>query len=254
MIPAFVTVRTASSRLPRKCLLPFGEGSVLEHVLRRAKHYGLNPIVCTTELPEDEPIVAIAGQEEVPCFRGSVVNKLKRWQDCCRQFDLRAFHTVDADDPFFDGELMKRSFALLDKNYDVVCPTESSSAGAASVGYSLTREIVEKAVALAEDNADTEMMWYYLDKIKEIRKIILPESSSRGCTARLTLDYEEDYWLLRSVQRMVGSLATRREVDELFARNPDLYKIIGFVTSSGKPVNYPGRFKCPKKGRINIFI
>jgi spore coat polysaccharide biosynthesis protein SpsF len=241
MIPAFVTVRTASSRLPRKCLLPFGEGNVLEHVLRRAKHYGLNPIVCTTELSEDEPIEAIAGQERVPCFRGSVVNKLKRWQDCCRQFDLHAFHTVDADDPFFDGELMERSFALLDENYDVVCPTESSSAGAASVGYSLTREIVEKAVALTEVNADTEMMWYYLDKIKGIRKIILPESSSRVCMARLTLDYEEDYWLLRSVQRMVGSLAARREVDELFARNPDLYKINWFRNEQWKARQLSGK-------------
>ena len=120
------------------------------HILRRAKHYGLRPIVCTTELPEDESIEEIAGRERVPCFRGSAVNKLKRWQDCCRQFDLDAFHTVDADDPFFDGELMKRSFALLGENYDVVCPTESSSAGAASVGYSLTRKIVEKAVALAK--------------------------------------------------------------------------------------------------------
>ena len=46
------------------------------------------------------------------------------------------------------------------------------------------------------------MMWYHLDKIKGIRKIILPESS-QVCTARLTLDYEEDYWLLRSVQRIV---------------------------------------------------
>ncbi len=45
---------------------------------------------------------------------------------------------------------------------------------------------------------------------------------------RLTLDYEEDYWLLESVRRMSGNLATRQEINKLFLSNPDLYKINWF--------------------------
>ena len=119
-IPAFITVRTASSRLPKKCLLPFGEGNVLEHVIRRTVYYKLEPVVCTTTEASDDIIEKISRDEGVRCFRGSTVNKLKRWLDCTSYFDISAFHTIDADDPFFDGEQVKKSFKLLQEGYDVV--------------------------------------------------------------------------------------------------------------------------------------
>ena len=227
-IPAFITVRTSSARLPQKCLLPFGSGNVLEHIICRAKHYGFDSIVCTTIDKSDDIIQIIAEQEDVKCFRGSMLNKLKRWRDCCNFFNVEKFHTIDADDPFFDGELIEKSYFLLNKGYDMVCPTESSSAGAATVGYSLTRNIVNKACELTGENEDTEMMWYYLDKVKGVRKIVLPEQEANQIQVRLTLDYEEDYWLLQTVRRIVGNLAPRKNVDELFRTNPDLHKINWF--------------------------
>ena len=227
-IPAFITVRTSSTRLPQKCLLPFGDGNVLEHIIRRAKYFGLDPIICTSTDKSDDVIQQIAEKEGVKCFRGSLFNKLKRWRDCCDYFNIAKFHTVDADDPFFDGELIKKSFALLDEGYDMVCPTESSSAGGASVGYSLTRDIIDSACALISENEDTEMMWYYVEKVKGLRKIILSEQRLNQIKVRLTLDYEEDYWLLQTVRRIVGNLASRKEVEDLFLRNPDLYKVNWF--------------------------
>ena len=227
-ISSFITVRTSSNRLPQKCLLPFGNKNVIEHIIDRAKHYQLDPIICTSSDSSDDILEEIAKKEGVKVFRGSLVNKLKRWYDCCNHFSIKEFHTVDADDPFFDGELMKESMDLLNQGYDVVCPTISSSAGDASVGYSLKKEIIEKALKGVAETANTEMIWYYLDKISEIRKIDLPEKSSPSRIIRLTLDYEEDYWLLSSVQRIVGNFASRLEVDALFKRNPDLYKVNWF--------------------------
>lgn len=226
-IPAFITVRMTSSRLSGKCLLPFGESNVLEHVIRRAKFSGLVPVVSTTDEAADNVVEEIARQEDVKCFRGHPTHKLKRWLDCCDAFKLSAFHTVDADDPFFDGNLVRKSFALLAEGYDVVYPTDSSSMGGASVGYSLTRDIVARACALT-DSEDTEMMWYYLEKVPGLRKIKLPEEDANPVQVRLTLDYEEDYWLLRTVQRLVGTYAPRKEVDDLFRRNPDLFQINWF--------------------------
>tara|TARA_B100000315_G_scaffold235821_1_gene251054 strand:- start:764 stop:1495 length:732 start_codon:yes stop_codon:yes gene_type:complete len=227
-IPSFITVRTASTRLPNKCLLPFGDDNVLEHIIRRSKFYGLQPIVCTTLDSSDDIIEDIAKKENVRFFRGSTVNKLKRWLDCCDHFQVERFHTVDADDPFFDGEDMKRSFALLNEGYDMVSPTVSSGAGGASVGYSLTRKIIAKACELIDEGEDTEMIWYYMDKVEGLKKIVLPDVDLNSLKVRLTLDYEEDYWLLQTVRRIVGNLASRKEVDELFKRNPDLYQVNWF--------------------------
>ena len=233
-IPSFITVRTASTRLPQKCLLPFGDGNVLEHIIRRSRFYELEPIVCTSSHHTDDILEKIAINEGVKVFRGSMVNKLKRWYDCCNYFNISRFHTVDADDPFFDGNLMKKSFRLLNEGYDVVCPTESSSAGDASVGYSLKKEVIAKALELVDDEEDTEMMWYYLDKVENLKKIVLPNPQKNLVKVRLTLDYEEDYWLLQTVRRIVGNLADRERVDELFYNNPDLYRINWFRNEEWK--------------------
>lgn len=234
-IPAVITVRTSSTRLPGKCLMPFGDGNVLQHIIRRARHFDLKPIVCTSTDPSDDIIESLALSEGAACFRGSLINKLKRWGDCAAQFGLASFHTVDADDPFFDGEEIRNSMDLLSKSgADVIYPTASSSAGGASVGYSLTAEVVRRALVGLPEEADTEMMWYRLESIPDLRSLALPDATPFELKVRLTLDYPEDYWLLESVRRMVGNLASRQEINRLFASNPDLYKVNWFRNEEWK--------------------
>ena len=221
-----VTVRTSSSRLPNKCLLPLGCETVISHVIKRAIAYGIDPIVCTSTEASDDVLEHMSNKLGVKCFRGSLVNKLKRWLDCAEKFNLECFHTIDADDPFFDGSEMIDSLNLLKSgNYDVVCPTASSSAGAASVGYSLTSTVVKRALVDLEDDADTEMMWFYLEKLHGVQITTLSERYRQIPRIRLTLDYEEDYWLLASIARILGNNASRDSINKLFLNNPDLAKV-----------------------------
>ena len=50
-------------------------------------------------------------------------------------------------------------------------------------------------------------------------------------SVRLTLDYQEDYWLLTFILNECGPNCTRSEIQDLFSRNPDLYKINWFRNS-----------------------
>ena len=109
----FITVRTKSKRLPSKCLLSFGDCNVIEHIIFRAKHYDLDPIICTSIDSSDDVLEEIANKNSVKIFRGSLINKIKRWYDCCNYYNIERFHTIDADDPFFDGELMKNRMTRL---------------------------------------------------------------------------------------------------------------------------------------------
>jgi spore coat polysaccharide biosynthesis protein SpsF len=234
-IPAFITVRSSSTRLPEKCFLPFGNGTVLEHIIQRVQYYNLEPIVCTTTEDSDDAIVDLARKCNVNFYRGPIANKLLRWSQCCEYFGIEAFHSVDADDPFFDGnEIISSMKMLQEENLDMVCPTESSSAGGASVGYSITADIVKKACKGLDEDIDTEMMWYHMEKIPDLKTKILSETRKNISNMRLTLDYKEDYWLLESVRRMVGNLASRDKVDRLFLSNPDLYKINWFRNDEWK--------------------
>ena len=231
MINGMITVRSQSTRLPEKCFLPFGDCSVLEHIIRRAKHFNINPIVCTTTQSEDDRVIEIAKKEDVRYFRGSVQDKLLRWRDACREHDVKDFVTVDADDPYFDGKLSHKSIETLGGSFDFIKhPSQQPYGGyyEGCVGYSLSLHIIEKACEL-KNTEDTEMMWHFIEKVPNVKISNLEvESDEIEYPIRLTLDYEEDYWLMCSVLRILGPYAVRKEISHLFASNPDLYKINWF--------------------------
>ena len=242
-----ITVRSKSTRLPKKCFLPFGDETILSHVIKRTIWYDIEPIVCTTTSSDDDEIENIARENGIKFFRGSEINKLKRWSDCVKQFGIDTFHSIDADDPFFCGDEMKRSMKLLSSGkYDVICPTSSSSSGGASVGYSLTREVVNKSVQDLPENTDTEMIWHFLEKIPKITMKELPEVNP-VIKLRLTLDYIEDYWLLESVRRILGNFVTRKDILEFFISNPDFYKINWFRNEEWKEAQNSKKVKVNKK-------
>jgi len=144
---------------------------------------------------------------------------------------VTAFHSVDADDLFFCGDEVRRSFALLEEGYDMVAPSPSSSNGGATVGYSLKYDIVDKACQNLNPNTDTEMIWSYINRIPGLRKTILPDPESAIINQRLTLDYPEDYILLEAIRLMVGNLATREDIYKVLNDNPGLAEINAFRSS-----------------------
>ena len=162
----FVTVRTKSTRLPSKCLLPFGTNTVLSHVLERCRVSGLSPIVCTTDERSDNVIAEFCSEKKIDFFRGSVKNKLKRWLDCARKYKVSHFHTVDADDPFFDYNEVKVSLDLIRRQgFDIVEPSEYSKSGAAIMGYSISTDYLETVMQKIASNEDTEHIPNFIYKI-----------------------------------------------------------------------------------------
>ena len=154
-----ITVRTGSSRLPAKCLLKIQDKYILECVIERSLRANISPIVCTTNLPEDNIIQEIAESNSVLYFRGSVNNKIKRWVDCADKFNLKYFHTIDADDPFFDEDLIKISMSkLIQEKLDFVEPSKYSNKGAGSVGYSFKSSFLKKIIEGVNKYTDTEMI------------------------------------------------------------------------------------------------
>jgi len=227
-IPAFITVRSSSTRLPEKCFLPFGKGPILEHIIRRVKHYDLDPIVCTTTEDSDDAIVDLAKKCNVKFYRGPIANKLLRWSQCCEYFSLDSFHSVDADDPFFCGDEVKRSHELLQTGFDMVAPSPSSSSGGATVGYSLTADVVKQASLGTSDDLDTEMMWSYVEKVSDIKKTILSDPHENVIRDRMTLDYYEDYIFLEAIRLLIGNMGAREDLYNLLKNNPDLSRINAF--------------------------
>lgn len=229
-IYGFITVRTSSSRLPAKCLLNFGNVNVITHLIRRLKKFKITPIICTTKNKSDDIIETISRFEKVSFFRGSEKNKIKRWYDCSKKFNIKYFHIVEADDPFFDPISIKRSLGLCKRGYDIVHPSIVSREGGASEGWSFSRKAIRTVYKYLlkfrrkMDTFDTEMIDHFIQQ-KNLKKIVLKGAKYELKNARLTLDYEEDYKLLRKIVEKKGSFASRKEINNFLRKNKYLLKI-----------------------------
>jgi spore coat polysaccharide biosynthesis protein SpsF (cytidylyltransferase family) len=123
---------------------------------------------------------------------------------------------------------VKRSYKLLQTGFDMVSPSPSSSGGGATVGYSLTADIVKQASLGMSDDLDTEMMWSYIEKVSDIKKTILSDPHENIIRDRMTLDYHEDYILLESIRLLIGEMGSREDLYNLLKNNPDLSRINAF--------------------------
>ena len=230
-ITSLITVRSASSRLPKKCFYKFGEKTVLDHVIQRATHNQLNPIICTTESEEDDAIIELCKPYNIPYFRGPSLNKLLRWKLCCEKFGIKSFHTIDADDPFFCPEEIRRSYDNLIKNeLDIVSPYKSSSSGGAMLGYSIKLSLVKKALLKIPNNTDTEMAWSFLNIDSKVKITELKPPQKYEVKGRLTLDYWEDYIFLEALRLLLGNDTTRKNICKILESNKDFQKINSFRT------------------------
>ncbi len=224
-VPAIVLVRTTSTRLPKKCLLPLGNYTVIEHVIQRLQHFGFMPIVATSIVPEDDELETLCNKTQTPFFRGDLSNKIKRIVDAATHFDIHDLLLVDADDPFFDPEANKQSFSYLSHGYDVVLPPSNYYCG--SVGYSIKRSVLERAMT-TYNTQHSEMLESYILNLDDISTKHLKAPIKNLDHIRLTLDYQEDYELIKQLVDLCGHYATTDDIMNVFKQKPELLELNGF--------------------------
>ncbi len=96
----------------------------------------------------------------------AIKNKILRWYKCAINFNLKVFTILDADDPFFCGEKIRRSFNnLIDNDLDLVLPYKSSSSGGGMLGYSFRTSIIKKVLKNIPIETDTEMALSFFTNI-----------------------------------------------------------------------------------------
>ena len=231
-VNAFLTVRADSSRLPDKWNLPFGETNVLGHIASRCINASIIPIICTSVESSDDKIADFAIKNKIKYFRGSLKNKVHRWLECANSYNIPKFHVIDGDDLFFEPALVFESMATLENcELDVVFPTKESSSGSASVGYSISNGYLEKNSKSIKNIECIEMVDVLFNSDPNLRSQELVTLMTDSKKLRLTLDYQEDYYLLKLVLQILGPNCTRSEILDLFLRNPDLHELNWFRNS-----------------------
>jgi len=235
----FITVRSNSSRLKKKCLLKFGRYKVIEHIIIRAIKGGILPILCTTNDKSDDILFKIAKKRKIIFFRGCKNNKIQRWYDCAKENNIDHFHTIDADDVFFDVKSIKKSINYCKEGFDIVYPSKISKSGGASEGYSFSIKSIEKI----QKNIKKKNKNFFKLKTDWIEKFINKKNfkikSLNGMeyqikNLRLTLDYLEDYIMLEKVRSKCGNFASRKKINNFLKYNKDVIKINYFRNNDWK--------------------
>lgn len=240
-IGVFIAVRTASSRLPNKCLLQIEGKTVIEHLISRIKFSKKRDVVviCTTESPADDILVEIARRNRIEYFRGEEEDILQRYLGAAQRFGVEHIVTADGDDifcdPFYIDLVAER---LLSHGKDFV-KIEGLPFGTFPCGMS---RFALKTVCEFKDEENTEGWGRYFMNIPGVKVDIiqaLPQHSHPEY--RLTLDYQEDFQVLREIfdnLYMDGGLITLDEIFNFLKDRPDLIAI-----NAARQGDYLARFK-----------
>lgn len=223
----FITVRTGSTRLPNKALLMIEGRTTIEHLIDRAKRSKLSDkiVLCTTTLPEDDVLCHIAVKNDIYYYRGSVEDKLERWNGAAKKHGVEFFVTADGDDLFCEPELIDLAFEQYNKSKCDFIKADGVVCG--SFTYGIKTSALKK-VCKIKDSENTEMMWVYftdtgLFKVRELENV--PDEFYRG-DIRMTLDYQDDYFFFKEV---INSFDTEdfslRDIISLIDEKPEIKEI-----------------------------
>ena len=202
----FITVRTASTRLPQKCLRMIGDQMAIELVIRRAQRCrkAHEIILCTTMLSADNVLEDIARDNGILCYRGSVEDKLMRWSKAARKYEVDFFVTMDGDDLLCDPELVDLAFSQYSReDADFI---EAPNVPCGAFTYGIKTKALNRVCDMKGTN-DTEMITKYFKdtgvfKVQNLENV--PGELQRP-EIRLTLDYEEDLSLFRNIFGYFGN-------------------------------------------------
>ena len=191
----FITIRMDSSRLPNKTMKEILGKPVLEHIVQRAKLARKfdEIIVCTTERTVDDQIAELAVRAGAKVFRGSLEDKLERWNGAAKEYGIDYIVTFDGDDLFCDPYLLdKGAEQIREGKYDFIEAPEGLICGAFT--YAFTAKALAKVCEI-NGSTDTEMMWTYFKDTGLFNTGCLEvvEDIYFSDNYRLTLDYQEDF-------------------------------------------------------------
>lgn len=226
----FITIRMDSSRLPNKTARTILDKPVLVHIVNRAKLAKRfdEIIVCTTEREVDDEVENLALQAGAKVYRGSLEDKLARWNGAAHKFNVDYIVTFDGDDLFCEPELLDLgSEQIQSGKYDFIEAPDGIICGAFT--YAFTAKALEQ-VCQIKASADTEMMWTYFKdsglfkcgKLENVDEIFINKNY------RLTLDYPEDYdMFVKTFEHFdcINNDVPLRTIVKYFEEHPEVPKI-----------------------------
>jgi len=228
---ALIAVRLRSSRLPQKALLDVEGMPAIRHLIERLKQAKLvnHIVLCTTNEPEDDPLIKIAEDASVGWARGPTEDVLGRMMEAIQGKDVDIIIRVTGDDILVDPDYVDKAI-----RYHLVNNAEYSDLKSLPSGTEVEvfdTSLLQQIWRLSINPGGTEYLTTYITSQKDqIRTVSVPVEGDHAKKWRLTLDTTEDYsvicHLLKEMKNR-GKYLTYRldDIVDYFSKNPEILLI-----------------------------
>lgn len=231
---AVVQARMGSTRLPGKVLLPLAGTTVLGCVVERLSRCGsLNGIViATSELAQDDPVVAEAERLRVPSIRGDADDVLARYCVAARSSGADPVVRITSDCPLIDPEIVDAIVAAFGQGEcDYASNTLERTYPRGLDAEVVAREALDRAGRDASESYEREHVTPHLYRHPEsfrLRSYRAPDGTDRSAL-RWTLDTPEDFAFVQAAYaacaHRVPSDVRTADLLAAIARSPELTAI-----------------------------
>ena len=229
-----ITVRTSSTRLPRKAILDINGKPTIQYLIENIKKSRLadKVILCTSEEPDDDILCQIATDCGIDYYRGSLKDKLVRWMETCEEYNIDFFVNVDGDDLFFDYNLAD---LVIEQHNEHPCDFIDGN-GLYNDVYGVSTKALKKVCDI-KDTDDTEYIRLYFTETNlfDVKKINnIPEKYIKR-KVRMTLDYKEDFEFFKTViEGVLPNELTLDNINNFLYNNPSIANINYFLDEEWK--------------------
>ena len=226
-----VQARTGSTRLPGKVMLPCAGGTVLGRMLERvtATRTAAQVVVATTDLPDDDAIVDVARAAGVPCYRGHPTDLLDRHVRAGRAHRADIVVKIPSDCPLIDPHTIDRvigAYLARAGEVDYVSNLHPATWPDGCDVEVVPLAVLETAWREAQRTTDREhttpYLWEQPSRFR-LHNVRWETGRDHSRRYRMTLDYPEDYVLIRSVYAALWSQTRVFPLAEILAfleKNP----------------------------------
>lgn len=221
----FLSIRNKATRLPGKSFLPLGGRPMVERLCLRLKSARVpNLVVITTSVHRDDDVFAgVASRCGVEIFRGSEDDKLARYLDAARSHAIDVAAIVDGDDPLCDPVYIDRLLVAMEETGGDYATVRDLPIGVTANAVRV--DALQRVCALKTEH-DTEVWGGYFTTTGLFKTYIMdPDPPHRDPDLRLTLDYQEDFDLIKTIFDAVGSFDEPFTLDNVLAfvrQHPEL--------------------------------
>ncbi|PAJ72200.1 hypothetical protein CJF42_22530 [Pseudoalteromonas sp. NBT06-2] len=233
MILAIIQARMGSTRLPGKVLKPLLGKPMLAHQISRIKKCTKidKLVIATSNLEQDNDIYKLAQSFNIPCYRGSQDNVLKRFYEASLVYSPTHIVRLTADCPVIDAKLIDDVIALhLSENNDYTANCEENKY---TFPDGLDVEIFSFQALLssyknATNKSDLEHVTPYIIEHSDIFKLGILHQEENWSYMRLTVDNIEDFQLIEHIYKALyekNNDFDRFDIKEFLDSHPELIKL-----------------------------